>query len=289
MSWDSLKSRLGSWMSRSPSPSSSPDPLASLSEKFHESPSGLAVPDSLNSFLSAHPALDARFGDIMSNDWLIRCPHCNTNYRMGDWHSCQTSAPVYVAKLTPFTAYTAPLPPLPVEKRRMPVIGYRAWATDASYRLGYGSQRRLKSTGAANSFWAPGSNVAKCHGSFACLRVRGPGTLGYTDIPNPDCECGFYVLADADKVTSHVNLTENHIVGAVLGWGKVVQHGGEGWRAQYVRIVALMDMKFNDANTKLARDISETYGVPILERSALELVVREYGEPVTEESHGDPA
>lgn len=277
--WDSLRRRLAFSKYLNRSPFSSPS-------KYHESPSGLLIPDAL----SLSPSQSVRFGDIWSNDWMgfqyiHRCPHCGANFGKGTNHWCSgvvvntTGQNTILSPPSLFSSSQDPatcLEPLPVVKRTMPVIGYRAWSVDQCWELGYGTQLRLRSTG-INHNWTPGINAARCGGYDRCHAAP-----LYTNslIPNEHHHCGLYVVADADSVQKHIKtLGQNHVVGAVLGWGKVVQHGNEGWRAQYARVIALMDMKFNEANDEIANRISQAYGVPIVERPALERYVSEFGDP----------
>lgn len=298
--WDSLRRRLAFSKSPNPSPSSSPS-------RYHESPSGLLIPDAL----SLSPSQSVRFGDIWSNDWMgteyvFRCDRCKQYFAASTSHHCSvgyigTTAAAntkawnqiredYKALAAQLDARARrvassfdpeplpmPEPALPVEKRTMPVIGYRAWKTDRRWELGYGHRARLTSTGIVHE-WGPGVNEARCGGYVRChsvpLHTNSP-------IPNEYHQCGLYVVADVPGVQRHVpTLAENHVVGAVLGWGKVVQHGDEGWRAQYARVIALMDMKLSEKNDEIAHAISEAYGVPILGRDALERYVSEFGDPV---------
>src|ERR1044071_10143999 len=65
--------------------------------------------------------------------------------------------------------YVQPMPPslpaveLPTQQREMPVIGYRGWKWTERFRLGYGTQGTLASTGMA-AVWVNGSLSAVCHG-----------------------------------------------------------------------------------------------------------------------------
>ena len=335
MQWGSLPSQPRSSKSTSLPRSSSQSPLASLDEKFHWSPSGLMIPDSLDSFLLANPALDARFGD-MSHFNQFYCGQCGAYYDQNQMHACTsptgimslafpgpawsapapTPRPQWTFPISNATAYPTYLPfptrticpnchaayvaengtlcdncfrpPLLVEKRTIPVIGYRTWVAEAKYRLGRGTSWLLKSAGVSNSHWEPGVNTAKCDGSPLCRSNAGGRyyeAVGDPSIPNPEHECGFYVLSQLDEIEKHVmKLTESHVVGAVMGWGRVIQHGDEGWRAGKARIVALLDMKLSKGNDEKAKAVSRTYGVPILDRDVLEAYVGEFGDSILEGS-----
>jgi hypothetical protein len=76
-----------------------------------------------------------------------------------------------------------------------------------------------------------------------------------------------------------VGINDGIIVGAVQGWGLVVQHGNEGWRAQYARVLALLDCKYSKSQLKNTQQAAEVYGVEVKSRNALEAIVREWGDP----------
>ena len=165
----------------------------------------------------------------------------------------------------PYRPFAAPVA-LPVEKREMPVVGFRAWGCSQSFKLGWGRKTRLKSTGVAGE-WSPGINTASCNGSTHTA-------------PDENCACGFYVLTNLDEVENHVGINDGVVVGAVMGWGKVIQHGTEGWRTQYARILGLLDVKFSKQQDKVTRDVAEQYGLEIYGREALETYVKEWGDPL---------
>lgn len=173
----------------------------------------------------------------------------------------------------PYANPTRSLPAkeLPTEKREMPVVGYRAWNWTQKFKLGYGIKGRLFST-AFQTDWKGGQETAFCMG--------GSGHPG--PAPDPNCACGLYVLANMDELDDHVSINDSLVVGAVVGWGKVIQHGREGWRAQYARILALLDCKFSDAQLKNTREAAKEYKVPVMERDGLERYVREWGDPFAE-------
>jgi hypothetical protein len=66
-------------------------------------------------------------------------------------------------------------------------------------------------------------------------------------------------------------------IGAVIGWGNVIQHGDEGWRAEYARPIAFLRTDVFEDQPLLDR-VAAQYGAPILNRKGLELYASEYGE-----------
>jgi hypothetical protein len=169
--------------------------------------------------------------------------------------------------------YSPPAPPplLPTEKREMPVIGYRSWKFKPTYKLGFGHRGALLPLNEPYGAWKKGNNKASC-------KAGGSHRAG-----DQHCQCGFYVISDLDAAASWAGgMVDDIVVGAVMGWGQVVQHGKEGWRAEYAKIIALLDCKFSkkqDANTKAAAD---SYGLEIYSRNALEAYVKEWGDPLPE-------
>lgn len=175
------------------------------------------------------------------------------------------------------SAYPTYTPPaaLPVEKREMPVIGYRAWTFSPVWKLGWGKRGSLSALNAHLGVWTDKDNHAICHpmgGNYF-------GSVGHK-APDEHCHCGFYVLADLDQVMGHVTMADNIVVGAVMGWGKVVQHGKEGWRAEHAKIIALLDCKYSDPQSKNTQAAAKSYGLEIKERSQLEALIGEWGDPL---------
>lgn len=184
-------------------------------------------------------------------------------------------APTYYQTYDPVTMQytittTAPnamsLSNLPVEPRAMPVIGYRAWNWTDKFVLGVGRRGHLHGTGMPAP-WKGDRLTATCLAGMAHFA------------PEPNCGCGIYVMGDMDELDSHVALNDQVIVGAAMGWGRVVQHGREGWRAQHCRVLALLDCKLSEAQLKLTRTVAKELGVPVLERAGIERYVREWGDP----------
>jgi hypothetical protein len=155
--------------------------------------------------------------------------------------------------------------PLPVSQREMPVIGFRAWEMQTGSVL-------LHSLGVV-SHWVPGTNDFECHCSL------------YHDQPHERCHCGFYVCSEIGGVppTTKAYWASHQVVGAVMGWGRVIQHGDEGWRAEHVRVLALEE---RPGKKKRVARIASHYGVPVLERDALLMMVKEYGDRLPQEAAG---
>jgi hypothetical protein len=174
-----------------------------------------------------------------------------------------------------------PSPPKPepdATTRSMPVIGYRSWRVvqtpDRDER-----GRFIKNSGptvylqSVNGFrhgnWQPGVTTAKCIGYAAEHKA-----------PNYHCECGLYVLADlasAPHWYSDQGTAPDVLTGAVVGWGDVIQHGDEGWRAEFAKPIAFLRTDVF-ADQPLLYKAAEQFGVPIMDRKGLQLLAAEYGE-----------
>lgn len=172
-------------------------------------------------------------------------------------------------------AANAPDPePLPVVDRDTPVVGFRGWYYGTRPKLGEDPEPRLMAAHSYFGPWTPGINKAKCNG--------GKGQQPHT-APHELCDCGFYVLADLDELENHIAMSKSMVVGAVLGWGDVIQHGEEGWRAEYAQIIALMDIKRSKKALRRAEQAADAYGVPLLSRRGIMAMVAEYGDPLPKE------
>lgn len=155
---------------------------------------------------------------------------------------------------------------LPRAKRQAPVVGYRAWRVNYIKHLGRDPDVVLRSTGTQYQ-WLPGINEANCMGG---------DYPGIHTVPLAECTCGFWVMSDLDILEQHIQHMHFQLVGAVMGWGTVIQHGNTGWRAQYAKPIALLDLKEGGKNRKLQKQIAKVYGIPIFNRQALEMVVQEH-------------
>lgn len=148
-------------------------------------------------------------------------------------------------------------------QREMPVIGYRGWRV-----VGAAGRERLQSVNAGFGAWDLGVTTAKCWNGRK------------HEAPHYHCECGLYVLADlaaAPYWYSQNGIPPDVVIGAVIGWGNVIQHGPEGWRAQYARPIAFLKTDVFGEQPLLER-VAQTYKLPILERRGLQLLAAEYGE-----------
>ena len=155
-----------------------------------------------------------------------------------------------------FNGGQAPAPPLrQMGKLTDYVIGWREW--DFDQRSGY-----LVALNRHFGAWRPGQNTAVC-------RAPSPGIHRS---PDPTCSCGFhlrYGLAATDGMEAAFVGT---VIGAVRCWGRIIEHPPQGFRAEHVEIVALLD-NFGG----LASLAVERYGVPLLKYEDLKSYAYEFG------------
>jgi hypothetical protein len=160
---------------------------------------------------------------------------------------------------------------LPEGKRLVPVIGWRSW------KLRRARDDVLLQSVFGSDCWEVGITCARCR--------RWPlwMPISHQAVPGTSCECGLYAFSSAAGAIHH---TERQlagvfascgqpppVVGAVVGWGRVVQHGSQGWRAEYARPIALLNM-----GPTLLNEAALHYGLPLLSMRGLCLLPLEYGE-----------
>lgn len=95
-------------------------------------------------------------------------------------------------------------------------------------------------------------------------------------VPSRHCTCGLHAYSDAASALRYEDYA-GYVVGAVLGWGRIVPYRGEGWRAQFARPIAMV-------SSVKSRPVAETYGIPLISREALEPYALEFGERLPEAS-----
>lgn len=162
---------------------------------------------------------------------------------------------------------------LPHGQRLLPVVGYRTWKL-CQTADGVGLKSVFKS-----GHWAVGVTRARCQHCAAWMVNQHP-------VPNLSCECGLYAFSTPVEAVRQIERPLGAICGAcdepmsvwgaVVGWGRLVQHGRQGWRAEYARPVALLDTGHALLEAAAAR-----YGVPLLSWTGVQMVAQEHGETLT--------
>ena len=171
-----------------------------------------------------------------------------------------------------------PAPELPTMKSDLPIIGFRSWQL---------YKDRLYSNNRQFGYWKQGVNEAK---------HRPTSKVPFDAIhkaPHPWCDCGIYVLATIERLgngpwglydgTQPVDNQVPLITGAVMGWGKVIAHEPEGWRASHAQIIGLLDTSILEYERITMEGLAEYYKVPLLpSERALKSFAAGYGETLAE-------
>ena len=156
-------------------------------------------------------------------------------------------------------AVTQPRPLRQMGKLTDYVIGWRSW------RLSEPNAAFLCAANREFGVWRTGVNTAVCRGHDV---PYGPTPDAHI-APDPVCSCGFYLrhsLGDFDTRSSY-----GPVVGAVRCWGRIIEHGEQGFRAEHVEIVALLD------SGESAKAAAKRYGVPCLAADRIESYAYEFG------------
>ncbi len=105
-----------------------------------------------------------------------------------------------------------------------------------------------------------------------CFALRGH------EAPQRDCNCGFsayYELPEEPELPA-----PEAVWGVIAAWGRIVECE-RGFRAQYARPIALLDLRHEKDNREKGRRVAnaaEAYVIPLLERAQLVAYARWHGE-----------
>jgi hypothetical protein len=144
------------------------------------------------------------------------------------------------------------------------VIGFRQWAIRDGLLWPVGSYGR--------DAWEPGPQRAYCARSTHINGHSVPDPC--IPVVSPWCECGFYALHSL----SEAHWGGDNIRGIVLGWGRMAMHN-QGWRAQFVELVALIYPQHATKGDKEVVDsLAKAYGVPTVEWERAESYAKEFGD-----------
>lgn len=156
-----------------------------------------------------------------------------------------------------------------------PIIGVRAWRVDKN---GF-----LNSTTRRSEQWMPGEvKRASCDRLASIAHLNSVGGVGIPDprrkvvrheAPQSGCSCGLYAFYDRQSCKDHgdgFSVEDSQVTGAVSAWGEKVILCEYGFRAQYMKLEALV----------LEEETIEVFGFPISAREAHEKLARRYGVPL---------
>ena len=123
---------------------------------------------------------------------------------------------------------------------------------------------------------AEGVTIARCH-------VCPPWLINLHTVPTASCQCGLHAFSTPSEAIRHAGRMvapacagcehAQPVAGAVVGWGRVIQHGRQGWRAESARPVALLE-----TGQPLVNEAAACYGLPLVSMRGLCLLPLEYGE-----------
>jgi hypothetical protein len=136
----------------------------------------------------------------------------------------------------------------------VPLVGYREW----SIRTEDHARPRLL------SLFHPATWPHDGPISAICMR---PVTWPYPPVqpmhgtvPDESCQCGIYAFRR--PVFESLNGASGPKVrGVVLGWGRYIL-GSLGWRAQFARLIALLQ---HEENPAIVDDLADRYDVTVLQ------------------------
>lgn len=169
----------------------------------------------------------------------------------------------------PSPSPSAPEPLLPERGWQVPVVGWRTWRV-----RGTAGSAVLEGVHSGVD-WDPGTTHASCHRCPPWMAKVHP-------VPAPSCECGLYAFGSPDEALRYLVMPPDEIdgdgpaplvAGGVIAWGRIVQHGTQGWRAQHARPVALLD-----TDHPLLEALALRHRVPVVSARGLRLLPLEYGE-----------
>jgi len=159
---------------------------------------------------------------------------------------------------------------LPEGRQGQPVVGWRSWKL-----LRTGDGVVLQSL-FRNECWEIGVTSARC-------QVCPPWMINHHPVPNASCQCGLHAFITPSEAIHHAERRlapvfagcgqAQPVAGAIVGWGRVIQHGQQGWRAESARPVALLE-----TGQPLLEEAAARYGLPLVSMRGLCLLPLEYGE-----------
>lgn len=157
------------------------------------------------------------------------------------------------------------------------LLGYRFWS--AYYQIGYHfverepSDELISAAVTPRYVWQPGPNVATC--------------LAKHSAPGEGCMCGFWFrksLWSAKFYRSQFSTGET-VIGAVIGWGRCIEHSN-GTRCEKAMVIALL----NDGmlSEPHIQRVSEHYDVPVFDTPGkLKAYAKAYLKSETPRQEGD--
>lgn len=208
-------------------------------------------------------------------------PPCTCRGRAFLILSCPAHNPLssqYYPTVSGSASLYLPSPPVAepgVIKADQPIVGFRAWnhsVTQRVFRLTPFSPVRyvpdtvrLHSTGVGGSApnpWNEAVATAKCRHYADALAVAHRS-------PTRSCECGLYTWKGPGLAAVG---PPGAIWGAVLIWGRVIEHGDEGFRSEFAKIICL-----SSNGHELTEYAARQRGVPMVSADKVAIYASEFG------------
>jgi hypothetical protein len=167
-------------------------------------------------------------------------------------------------------------PRLPEGRQELPLIGWRTW------RLGRAEDGVTLQSLFGCERWDVGTTRAVC-------RCSPPWLASTHLVPEVSCRCGLYAFSTPSEALRQAvqqagvssfgrRQPAATAFGAIVAWGRVVQHGGQGWRAQFARPIALLDK-----GGQMLEEAASRYHLPLVSMDGLRVLPLEYGDALTDE------
>lgn len=122
----------------------------------------------------------------------------------------------------------------PEQTQRRPILGFRINRVQLVRRWWGKPSVTLRSMVRNGYSWKAGRNEAVCLVSGRPVPDQPPHVS-----PGTGCSCGFYAVHDVDRLPRLTNLDSDYLVLAGVAGTGIVRVHTDGWRAQFVRIVAI--------------------------------------------------
>lgn len=138
--------------------------------------------------------------------------------------------------------------PMRVPDLTEPIVAWRAWRVAGARLTGLG----------LDSPWLPGRpNAADCQQRGFLFGTASVYHSVYHSAPNRDCTCGIWAFKSLEALIEASRGYDCPVFGEVYLWGRVLECGEHGWRAEYAypKELWLTDPKLEH--------LGATYNVPV--------------------------
>lgn len=193
----------------------------------------------------------------------------------------------------------SPSQPSPPDHYLEPVIGWRGWIAKEDHRLGATFMRAIE--------YPLNAPLEAVHYNLPAKTVPWVVSEKHHLSPAEKCMCGANCYGTLERAIANHRAVQRYdnalVVGAAVAWGRVTIHG-EGFRAQYLRPLALLGYPPKDTFVEVATGpkgkkmpvpkafslamwtqrverIGEAYNIPVLPASVIEDYAATWGVPLS--------